>query len=92
MKEMPVMARFPPSDGRLYVESGYAGDTIEIARGLQLIGGARFDQFDMPAVDQNTGILRHRIDDKICVSQHQCQLEGSAQYREYLQHRLLGVG
>jgi catecholate siderophore receptor len=50
---------------RLYVESGYARDTIEIARGLQLIAGARFDQFDMSAVDQNTGILRHRVDDKI---------------------------
>jgi catecholate siderophore receptor len=50
---------------RLYVESGYARDTIEIARGLQLIAGARFDQFDMAAVDQNTGILRHRVDDKI---------------------------
>jgi catecholate siderophore receptor len=50
---------------RLYVESGYARDTIEITRWLQLIAGARFDQFDMSAVDQNTGILRHRVDDEI---------------------------
>jgi catecholate siderophore receptor len=60
-----VVAADSNSKYRLYVESGYARDTIEIARGLQLIAGARFDQFDMTAVDQNTGILRHRVDDKI---------------------------
>jgi catecholate siderophore receptor len=60
-----VTAADSNSKYRLYVESGYARDTIEIARGLQLIAGARFDQFDMAAVDQNTGILRHRVDDKI---------------------------
>jgi catecholate siderophore receptor len=60
-----VTAADSNSKYRLYVESGYVRDTIEIARGLQLIAGARFDQFDMTAVDQNTGILRHRVDDEI---------------------------
>jgi catecholate siderophore receptor len=50
---------------RLYVESAYARDTIEITRWLQLIGGARFDRFDMSALDQNTGILRARVDEKV---------------------------
>src|SRR5882672_5005190 len=31
----------------LDIQSGYLRDTIEIARGLQLIAGARFDRFDM---------------------------------------------
>jgi catecholate siderophore receptor len=50
---------------RLYVESTYVRDTIEITRWLQLIGGARFDRFDMSALDQNTNILRGRVDEKI---------------------------
>jgi catecholate siderophore receptor len=50
---------------RLYVDSAYARDTIEITRWLQLIGGARFDRFDMSAVDMNTNIRRSRIDDKV---------------------------
>jgi catecholate siderophore receptor len=50
---------------RLYVESGYARDTVEITRWLQLIAGARFDRFDISALDQNTGILRSRVDEKI---------------------------
>jgi catecholate siderophore receptor len=60
-----VTAADSNSKYRLYVESGYVRDTVEVTRWLQLIGGARFDQFDMAAIDQNTGILRHRIDDKI---------------------------
>jgi catecholate siderophore receptor len=50
---------------RLNIDSAYVRDTIEITRWLQLIGGARFDRFDMSAVDQNTNIFRARIDDKI---------------------------
>ena len=45
------------SNYRLYIESGYARDTIEFTRWLQLIAGARFDRFDMSALDQNTGIF-----------------------------------
>jgi catecholate siderophore receptor len=50
---------------RLYVDSAYARDTIEITRWLQLTGGARFDHFDMSALDMNTNIQRSRIDDKV---------------------------
>jgi catecholate siderophore receptor len=50
---------------RLNIDSGYVRDTIEITRWLQLIAGARFDRFDMSAVDMNTNIQRARIDDEI---------------------------
>ncbi|MFY9958073.1 TonB-dependent receptor [Bradyrhizobium sp.] len=48
---------------KLFVDSAYAQDQIEVTRWLQLIAGARFDRFDFGATDQNTGIFRHRIDD-----------------------------
>jgi catecholate siderophore receptor len=48
----------------LNIESAYARDTIEITRWLQLIGGARFDRFDMSALDMNTNTNRGRVDDK----------------------------
>ena len=57
--------RTPTANIGLYVQSGYVRDTVEITRGLQLIAGARFDQFDMSAVDLNTGIQRRRVDDKV---------------------------
>ena len=44
-----VTAADSNSKYRLYVESGYVRDTIEITRWLQFIVGARFDQFDMSA-------------------------------------------
>jgi catecholate siderophore receptor len=50
---------------RLNIESAYARDTLEITRWLQLIGGARFDRFDLSALDQNTNINRARVDDKV---------------------------
>ncbi|WJR75479.1 TonB-dependent siderophore receptor [Bradyrhizobium sp. NP1] len=50
---------------RLYVDSAYARDTVEITRWLQLIGGARFDRFDNSALDMNTNTNQARIDDKI---------------------------
>jgi catecholate siderophore receptor len=50
---------------RLYVDSGYVRDTIEITRWIQLIGGVRFDHFDMAALDMNTNIQRARTDDKL---------------------------
>jgi catecholate siderophore receptor len=49
----------------LNIQSGYVRDTIEIARGLQLIAGARFDRFDMSAVDMNTSIQRARVDNLV---------------------------
>jgi catecholate siderophore receptor len=53
------------SDYRLNVSSAYARDTLELTRWLHLIGGARFDRFDLSAFDNNTTTLRGRIDDKI---------------------------
>ncbi len=50
---------------RLYTESAYARDTLEITRWLQLIGGARIDRFDLSALDQNTNINRARVDTKV---------------------------
>jgi catecholate siderophore receptor len=50
---------------KLFVDSAYAQDQIEVTRWLQLLAGARFDRFDFGATDQNTGIFRHRIDDTI---------------------------
>jgi catecholate siderophore receptor len=46
----------------LDVESTYVRDTAEITRWLQLIGGLRFDRFEMAATDQNTNIFRARTD------------------------------
>ncbi|MEI9924708.1 MAG: TonB-dependent receptor [Bradyrhizobium sp.] len=37
-------------------------DTVEITRWVQLIGGLRFDRFEMAATDQNTGAFRTRTD------------------------------
>jgi catecholate siderophore receptor len=46
----------------LNVESAYARDTVEITRYLQLIGGLRFDRFEMSATDQNINAFRTRDD------------------------------
>jgi catecholate siderophore receptor len=50
---------------RLNIESAYVRDTIEVTRWLQLIAGARFDRFDMSALDMNTNRQRARVDDKV---------------------------
>ncbi len=50
---------------RLNIESAYVQDQIDITRWLQLIAGARFDRFDMTALDRNTNIQRDRVDDKV---------------------------
>ena len=60
-----VTAADSNSKYRLYTESGYARDTLEITRWLQLIGGARYDRFDLTALDMNTNIERARVDEKI---------------------------
>jgi catecholate siderophore receptor len=57
-----VAAADSNSKYRLYVESAYVRDTVEITRWLQLIGGVRFDRFDMSALDQNIGSLQKRVD------------------------------
>ena len=50
---------------RLNTASGYVQDQIEATRWLQFFVGARYDSFDMSALDMNTGIQRNRVDEKI---------------------------
>jgi catecholate siderophore receptor len=54
----------PDSNSRygLNIESGYVRDTIDVARWLRLIGGVRFDRFDLSALDMNTNTNRARVD------------------------------
>ena len=49
---------------RLNLASGYVQDQIDITRWLQVIAGVRYDNFDLQATDQNTGITRGRTDSK----------------------------
>jgi catecholate siderophore receptor len=49
----------------LNVQSGYFRDTIDITRGLQLIGAVRYDRFDMSALDRNTNVNRSRLDNLV---------------------------
>ena len=49
----------------LNIQSAYVRDTVEITRWLQLIGGVRFDRFDMSAPDKNTNTNRSRVDNKV---------------------------
>lgn len=48
---------------RLNIESGYVQDQIELFRWLQLLVGARYDSFDLTALDLNTNTRRGRVDD-----------------------------
>jgi len=50
---------------RLNITSGYAQDQVDVTRWLQLLVGARYDDFDLTALDQNTNINRNRTDDFI---------------------------
>lgn len=50
---------------RLFIESAYARDTVEVTRWLQLVGGARIDRFDLSTVDMNTNTPRARVDTKV---------------------------
>jgi catecholate siderophore receptor len=50
---------------RLNIASGYVQDQIEATRWLQFLVGARYDNFDMSALDLNTTINRNRVDDFI---------------------------
>ena len=50
---------------RLNVASGYVQDQIEATRWLQFFVGARYDSFDMSALDMNAGVQRNRVDEKI---------------------------
>ena len=65
----PVVFNHLASDAnskyRLNTASGYVQDQIELTRWLQLFVGARYDSFDMSALDLNTSITRNRVDEKI---------------------------
>jgi catecholate siderophore receptor len=50
---------------RLDIASGYAQDQIDVTRWLQFLVGARYDNFDLTALDQNTNINRNRVDNFI---------------------------
>ena len=65
----PVVFNHLASDAnskyRLNVASGYVQDQIEATRWLQFFLGARYDSFDLSALDLNTSTLRNRVDEKI---------------------------
>src|SRR3954467_13749624 len=65
----PVVFNHLASDAnskyRLNTPSGYLKDQVELTRWLQLFVGARYDSFDMSALDFNTNITRNRVDEKI---------------------------
>ncbi|MEA2890564.1 MAG: catecholate siderophore receptor [Bradyrhizobium sp.] len=65
----PVIFNHIPSDANskygLNIASGYAQDQIELTRWLQLFVGARYDSFDLSALDQNSNTLRQRTDEKV---------------------------
>jgi catecholate siderophore receptor len=65
----PVVFNHLPTDAnskyRLNVASGYVQDQIEATRWLQFFLGARYDSFDLSALDLNTNIERSRVDEKI---------------------------
>jgi catecholate siderophore receptor len=50
---------------RLNIQSGYVQDQVDVTRWLQLIGGVRYDRFDLSALDQNTNTTRGRVDEKV---------------------------
>ena len=56
------------SSYRANIASGYARDTVEITRYLQLIGGVRLDRFDLSALDMNANTNRNRVDTKLSPS------------------------
>lgn len=65
----PVVFTHLPSDAnskyRLNIASGYAQDQIELTRWLQLFVGARYDSFELSALDLNSSISRSRVDEKV---------------------------
>ena len=50
---------------RLNIASGYAQDQIDVTPWLQFLVGARYDSFDLTALDLNTNIKRNRDDNFI---------------------------
>ena len=50
---------------RLNVAAAYAQDQVEITKYLQLIGGVRFDRFDLDSTDRRTNVTVNRIDNLV---------------------------
>src|SRR5439155_23934235 len=50
---------------KLNVAAAYAQDQIEITKYLQLIGGVRFDRFDLDSTDRRTNITANRIENLV---------------------------
>jgi catecholate siderophore receptor len=50
------------SNYRLNLAAAYAQDQIEITKYLQIIGGIRFDQFDLSSTDRRTLVTLSRVD------------------------------
>jgi catecholate siderophore receptor len=65
----PVVFRNIPTGAnntyQLGLAAAYAQDQIEITKYLQLIGGVRFDHFDLDSTDRRTGITLNRTDDLV---------------------------
>lgn len=53
------------TEAEVGVFSAYIQDEIEISSHLDLILGARFDQFEIDVVDLTTGVARSRTDEKV---------------------------
>jgi catecholate siderophore receptor len=60
-----IVASDANSKYRLNIASGYAQDQIDVTPWLQFLVGARYDSFDLTALDQNTNITRNRDDNFI---------------------------
>jgi len=65
----PVGFRMSPTDGlanaRLNIASVYLQDQIELTPWLQLIGGARYERFDLDFNNQRTGQNLNRVDNLV---------------------------
>jgi catecholate siderophore receptor len=60
-----IVASDANSKYRLNIASGYAQDQIDVTPWLQFLVGARYDSFDLSALDLNTNITRNRDDNFI---------------------------
>ena len=67
----PVTFRHIATDANskytLNTQSGYVRDQIDVTRWLQVVGGVRYDRFDLTALDMNTNTNRARVDEKMSV-------------------------
>jgi catecholate siderophore receptor len=65
----PVVFRNIPTGAnntyRLDLAAFYVQDQIEITRYVQLIGGVRFDRFDLASTDRRNGAAFNRVDDLV---------------------------